>query len=258
MPNTERLFRTEAIVMRRRDFGEADRLLTVFTPGRGKIKVLAKGVRKPTSRKGGHVELFARVDMLIAKGRDLDILSQADMVEPYLPLREDLVRTGYAALAVELLDRFTGEEEENIRAYHLLRDTLGLLCQENDLRLTARFYELRLLSWVGYQPQLFACAVGAEAVTARDQFFSYADGGVVCPEHARPDHMMPLSLGALKVLRHLQTHDFETVRVLELRPALHAELERVLHGYITYLLEQRLQSAAFLRRLRRESAGVDG
>ncbi|GAB4450673.1 MAG: DNA repair protein RecO [Anaerolineae bacterium] len=255
MPNTERLFRTEAIIMRRRDFGEADRLLTVFTPGRGKIRLIAKGARKPTSRKGGHVELFTRVDMLVAKGRDLDILSQVEMVEPYLPLHEDLVRAAYAAHVVELLDRFTGEEEENARAYSLLRDTLGFLCTEEieNLRLAARFYELRLLSWVGYQPQLFTCVVGNEAVSAQDQYFSYAEGGVVCPEHARAERMMPLSLGALKVLRYLQTQDYETVRVLNLRGALHAELERVLHGYITYLLEQRLQSAGFLRRLRRES-----
>jgi DNA repair protein RecO (recombination protein O) len=254
VPNYERLFRTEGIILRRRDFGEADRLLTVFTPTRGKVKVLAKGARKPTSRKGGHVELYTRVDMLIAKGRDLDILSQAEMVEPYMPLREDLIRATYASHVIELLDRFTGEEEENARAYGLLRDTLGYLCVESDLRLTARFYEIRLLSWVGYQPQLFVCAVGSESVAAQDQFFSYADGGVVCPEHARPEHMMPLSLGALKVLRYLQTQDYATVRVLNLRPALHGELERVLHGYITYLLEQRLQSASFLRRLRRESA----
>ncbi len=254
MPNTERLFRTDGIILRRRDFGEADRLLTVFTPARGKIRVIAKGARKPTSRKGGHVELFTRVDMLIAKGRDLDVLSQAEMVEPYLPLREDLIRATYASHVVELLDRFTGEEEENARAYALLRDTLGYLCAEPDLRLTARFYEVRLLSWVGYQPQLFTCAIGAEEVTAQDQYFSYSDGGVVCPTHAQPERMMPLSLGALKVLRYLQTQSFETVRVLNLRPALHGELERVLHGYITYLLEQRLQSASFLRRLRREAA----
>ena len=253
MPNTERLSRTEAIILRRRDFGEADRLLTVFTPTRGKVKVLAKGARKPTSRKGGHLELYARVDMLIAKGRDLDIVSQVEMVEPYLRLREDLVRTTYASHVVELLDRFTAEEEENARAYHLLSATLAALCADVDLRLAARHYELRLLALAGYQPQLFTCAVGAEDITAQDQFFSFADGGAVCPAHARADQA-PISLGALKVLRYLQTNDFDAVRALSLRPALHGELERVLHGYITYLLEQRLQSAAFLRRLRRESA----
>ncbi len=250
MPKPERLFRTEAIILRRSDFGEADRLLTLFTPAHGKIRVIAKGARKPTSRKGGHVELFTQVDALIARGRSLDILSQVEMVEPYRPLREDLVRATYAAHMVELLDRFSGEEEENINAYHLLQAALGYLCQDVDLRLVARFYELRLLTWMGYRPELFLCVIGGEAIIAQDQYFSYADGGAVCPVHASR-LMQPLSLGALKALRYLQTQDFGTVRVLTLRSALHAELERVLHEYITYILERRLQSADFLQRLRR-------
>jgi DNA repair protein RecO (recombination protein O) len=252
VPRPERFFRTEAIILRRSDFGEADRLLTLFTPAQGKIRVLAKGARKPTSRKGGHVELFARVDALVTKGRDLDILAQVEMVEPHVALHEDLHRAAYASHAVELLDRFSGEGEENANAYKLLRATLGHLCEDVDLRLTARFYELHLLTWVGYRPELFSCVVGREEITAQDQYFSYMDGGAVCPAHARQE-MQPISLGALKVLRYLQTRDFETIRVLNVRPTLHAEVERVLHGYLTYLLERRLQSADFLRHLRRLS-----
>lgn len=249
MPKPERLFRTEAIILRRRDFGEADRLLTLFMPNWGKRGVLAKGARKPTSRKGGHVELFALVDILVARGRNLDIVSQVEMIESFRALREDLTRTTYAAHVVELLDRFSGEGEENINAYNLLKATLGYLCQDVDLRLVARFYELHLLTWVGYRPELFTCVRGGEEIVAQDQYFSYADGGVVCPEHAGRD-LLPISLGALKVLRYMQTRDFATVRVLNLRSETHAEVERVMHGYITYLLELRLQSADFLRHLR--------
>ncbi len=251
MPKAERLFRTEAVILRRSDFGEADRMLTLFTPTRGKLRVLAKGARKPTSRKGGHVELFARVDMLIAKGRNLDIVSQAETIEPHPAFHADLVRMTYASHVAELLDRFSGEEEENKNAYNLLVATLGYLCQDVDLRLVARFYELHLMTWVGFRPELFKCVVGRDEIVAQDQYFSYEDGGVVCPEHGQSNNMTPISLGALKVLRYLQTRDFETVRVLNLRPALHAEVERVMHGYITYLLERRLQSVDFLRHLRR-------
>jgi DNA repair protein RecO (recombination protein O) len=73
----ERSFRTDAIILKRRDFGEADRLLTILTPRYGKLDVIAKGARKPTSSKTGHVELFTRADMLIHKGRDLDLAVQA-------------------------------------------------------------------------------------------------------------------------------------------------------------------------------------
>src|SRR5687768_9809563 len=97
----EKTYRTEAIVLRRTDFGEADRLLTLFSRELGKIKAIAKGARKPQSRKTGHVELFMRTQFLIAQGRDLDIITQAEMVEGYQALREDLVRTTYASYAVE-------------------------------------------------------------------------------------------------------------------------------------------------------------
>ena len=107
----ERTYRTEAVVIRRSDFGEADRLLTLFSADRGKTRAIAKGARKPQSRKTGHVELFMRSKFLIAEGRDLDIVTQAEMVEAYAPLRDDLVRATYASYAVELLDqtRLPGE-----------------------------------------------------------------------------------------------------------------------------------------------------
>ena len=100
----ERTFRSEAIVLKRVDFGEADRLLTLYSREKGKIKAIAKGARKPQSRKTGHVELFMRSDMFFAVGRDLAIITQAEMVDGYAGLRGDLVRTTYAAYAAELLE----------------------------------------------------------------------------------------------------------------------------------------------------------
>lgn len=246
-----RLYRTEAIVLRRQNLGEADRILTLYTPDHGKIRAVAKGVRKPASRKAGHVEPFTRVDVLIARGRDLDIVSQAEMLDAYLPLRDDLERGAYATYFAELLDGFVEEGDENRPLYLLLAAGLGWLCATDDPRRTARYYELRLLDLVGFRPQLQRCVVGDEEIKAEAQFFSPADGGVICPRCGvdRP-RARPISLGALKVLRYLQTRDFATVERLRLRQALHAELERVTHGLIIYNLERRLKSVAFLRKLR--------
>jgi len=107
MSHRERLYQTEAIVLRRSDFGEADRLLTVFTPERGKLRLIAKGARKPSSRKSGHVELFSYSRYLVAVGHDLDIVTQAETIEPFLPLHEDLLRATYAYYVAELTDAFT-------------------------------------------------------------------------------------------------------------------------------------------------------
>jgi DNA repair protein RecO (recombination protein O) len=229
----DKIYRTEAIVLRRQNLGEADRILTLYTPDYGKVKVVAKGVRKPQSHKAGHVELFARSDVLVARGRSsLDVLSQADLIDAFQPIRGDLIRATYASHFVELLDAFTEEADSSPPLYHLLVDGLA-----------------------GYRPELFTCAVCGEPIQAHDQFYSAADGGVICPTcgsgHPR---VVPISLGALKVLRYMQTRPFEVVEALTLRPAVLAETERILHSTLTYHLERRLKSVAFLKRLRREEA----
>ena len=150
MPDRARVYRTEAIVLRHSDFGEADRLLAVYTPYLGKLRLLAKGIRKPASRKAGHLDLFTRTQLLVARGRNLDIVTQAQMVEPYLALRQDLWRMSHAYYVGELVDSFGEEQAENEPLYDLLCNVLGWICTSADLPLTMRFFELRLLGLVGY------------------------------------------------------------------------------------------------------------
>jgi DNA repair protein RecO (recombination protein O) len=249
----ERVYRTEAIVLRRTNFGEADRLLTVFTPERGKLKLIAKGARKPTSRKSGHVELFSYGQFLVAVGRDLDIVTQAETLEPFLPLREDLLRTTYAYYVAELADAFTAERDENRPLFDLLKDAFGWICDTDDLALAARYYELHLLGLAGYQPQLFVCAACRKQIEPEVNYLSAAEGSVYCHKCGY-DRVgtSQLSVNALKVLRFLQTRDWATCRLLRLSSASHAEVERIMNHYITYHLERKLKSIDFIHRLRRQ------
>lgn len=242
-------------MLKRVDFGEADRLLTLYSREKGKIKAIAKGARKPQSRKTGHVELFMRSDMFFAVGRDLAIITQAEMVDGYAGLRGDLVRTTYAAYAAELLDRFTVEEDRHVGIYNLLADTLRWLTEFDDLMLAARYYELRLLDLTGFQPQLFHCVACGEPIEEQDQFFSAELGGLLCPDcQAMDRRAMAVTAVAVKVLRYLQSRKWETVGVLQLKRPLQHELERLMHYYLTYILERDLKSVDFLRRLREEAA----
>ncbi len=251
----ERTFRTEAIVLRRSDFGEADRLLTLFSRDLGKIRAIGKGARKPQSRKTGHVELFMRSKFLIAKGRDLDIVTQAEMINAYPQLREDLLRATYASYAVELLDRFIGDEDPHRDIYELLVAALDWFATADDLLLAARYYELRLLSLTGFQPRLFNCVNCGEAIEEQDQYFSAELGGLLCPNCRAADRRaQPVSAVAVKVLRYLQTRPWDTVSVLRLKPPLLHELERVMYHYLTYTLERNLKSVDFLHELRREAS----
>jgi DNA repair protein RecO (recombination protein O) len=248
----ERTYQTEAVVLRRRNWGEADRILTLFTPLRGKIRVRAVGVRKPASRKAGHLELFSRATLLLAKGRDFDIVTQAETVEAYASLREDLVGSAAASYAVELLDRLSPEESENAAAYRLLVRTLEQLASGGDPALALRCYDLKLLEYSGYRPELTVCTVGGEEIRAEAQYFSPARGGAVCPHCAgRAEGVLPVSLAALKVLRHIQRSGLEEALRLAVRKSTLAELEAVLKPYILYLLESPLHSRKFFSEVSR-------
>jgi DNA repair protein RecO (recombination protein O) len=251
MPDRQRSLRVEAIVLRHSDWGEADRLLGLFTRELGKVRAVAKGARKPRSRKAGHLEPFTQVSLLLARGRDTLIVTQAEAIDPHLALREDLVRVGYAAYVVELLDRFTYEEGENFALYRLLVETLQRLDKETDSAFCVRYYEMRLLDLVGFRPRLQQCMHCEGQILAEDQFFSAELGGTLCPK-CGPEvtGSRPVSVGALRVLRHLQRSSYAEAHRLPLSPTVDRELENLMQHYLTYILERGLNTPAFLRHVR--------
>lgn len=248
----ERQYRTEAIVLKRTDFGEADRILTIYTPDRGKMRVVAKGVRRIASRKAGHVELFVRARCQFHRGQNLDILTQAESVEVFRPLREDLRRAASAYLVAELVDGFMTEGLEQAKVYHLLAETLRRLSQERDLWLVTHHFELRFLGLVGYRPELFQCVQCKAPLTPEGNAWNPDRGGLVCSTCSEEtSHLHRVSPQAFEVLRYLQTHTYQDCKTLPLTNRVRREAERLLETYVVYLLERQLKSASFLRDLRR-------
>jgi DNA repair protein RecO (recombination protein O) len=249
-----RSFRVEAVVLRHSDWGEADRILTLYTRERGKVRAIVKGARKIRSRKAGHLEPFTHVTLQLAKGRDLLIVTQADTLDAYLALGADLVKTGYASYAVELLDRFTYEDEnENNAIFRLLTEVLGRIASEPEPWLAIRYYEVRLLDLLGYRPHLFECANCGEKIQAVDQFFSPAAGGVLCPNcGTRLPGVWSVSVQALKYFRHFQRSSYAEAERAR-RPGLDVqnELETLIQKYLTYLLERGLNSPDFIKQIKK-------
>lgn len=247
----ERVFRDEVVVLRHNDWGEADRLLVVFGQAHGKLRVVAKGVRKLRSRKAGHLEPFTRVTLLLARGRELPVVTQAETVDAYLPLREDLTRIGYASYVVELLDKFTYEEGENRGLYSLLVDTLRRLSNGEPPWRLARYYEMRLLDLLGFRPQLTTCVLGGEEIQPQAQYFSALSGGVLCPNCGRDRHeARPVSLEALRFLRHFQRSNYTQASRGSPSADTCQEIENLLQYYLTYHLERRLNSPDFINRIK--------
>jgi len=248
----ERVYRTRAVILKRREQGEADRVITLFTPEYGKRVVIAKGVRKPTSRKAGHLEPFTHASLMLARGKTWDIITSAQTVTSFRRLREDLDLTAYAYYFCELLDAFVQEEDPHPELYDLILTAFRRLEASPNPALTARWYELALLGHVGFAPQLFHCVQCGEAIQPQLNYFSCERGGVLCPEHGEgASGAQPIPLNALKVLRHIQTQPYNHLIRLQLKPGTMRQIEKTLGDYLRFLLERRLKSKQFIHHLHR-------
>ena len=248
---TPKIYKTEAVVLKRSRLGEADSLLTLYTPYLGKIRAVAKGALRPKSKLGGHVELLTQSQMMLARGQSLDIVTQCQSWDSFLPLRDDLWRISCAIYMAELVDRFTEEHIENFPLYRLLTESLRWLCHARDGELVLRYFEIQFLHHLGYRPELERCLGCGDGIRPGLSFFSPSSGGVLCPR-CGPGLARPLSLNALKVLRYLQKSNPAAASRLKLDPEISQEVEGVLRGYIRYLLEREVKSVTWLDELRRE------
>src|SRR5688500_13877184 len=244
-----RVYKTEAIVLRSMNLGEADRVLTVLTPRLGKLRVIAKGVRRTRSRIGGALEPFSDVQLVLAVGRTFDVVTSSSLEDPHLGLRNDLHSTAAAWYVVELVDRFVEGAADSHEAFRLLAQALSALDAGSEVsrEVVARWFELHLLEAMGFRPELARCLECGAEILPDGNAFSPVGGGVVCPQCAHAAHgARPISVDALKILRHLQRSPLVGVLRLRLATALQREVERLLHATVSAVIERELRSRDFL------------
>jgi DNA repair protein RecO (recombination protein O) len=247
-----KVYKTEAIVLKHINLGEADKILTLYTPNLGKLSAIAKGVRRPKSKMGGHLELLTHCSLMLARGRNLDIITQSEAISSFLPLRDDLWRASLALYTTELVAQFTAEHVESYPIYKLLLNTLYRLCETNNGELTLRYFELNLLTHVGYKPELHHCVGCKSPLEPTANSFSASGGGMLCPACREKEPLsQTISLNALKVMRLLQQGDYQRAIRVRINQELSGELESLLRYYIKYILEREVKTVAWLDRLRR-------
>jgi DNA repair protein RecO (recombination protein O) len=255
-----RLYKTEGIVLRSMDLGEADRVLTVLTPRLGKLRVIAKGIRRPRSRLGGGLEPFSDVHLVLAVGRTFDVVTQAALEDPHLGLRNDLHSTAAAWYLVELADRFCEGTADSHGAFILLAQGLSALDAaplDVSREVVARWFELHLLDAMGFRPELTTCLECGAGIGPEGNAFSPVAGGVVGPECAHASlGARSISAEGLKVLRHLQRSSLTAVLRLQVPSALHREVERLLHATVSAVLERELRTRDFLAEVAAREAAV--
>jgi DNA repair protein RecO (recombination protein O) len=250
MPRS-RTYQTEALIIKKTKLGEADHILTLYTPDLGKIRVVARGIRRAKSKMAGHLELVTESQILLARGHTLDIITGGQTIESFVSLKNDLELSSYALYTAELVDQFTVDNEPGTAVFHLLRDFWHRLRLENDNELDLLYFEMQILDATGYRPQLEICTVCHRDLSPVPNAFSPYSGGVICPECAtKQPYSRSITVNALKVLRFLQNQGYDTIARLKLPQALSLELNAILRGYLRYLLERELKSAAWLDELR--------
>lgn len=246
-------YQTEAIVIKKTKLGEADSILTLYTPDMGKIEGFARSLRKPKSKMAGHLELLTHSLVTFARGRNLDTITGSQTINSFLPLKSDLDLTSRALYVTELVNQFTADHVENRALFRLLLETMQQLSQPGSSELILRYFEIHLLNETGYRPQLQRCIACRLPLKPETNFFSYHAGGMLCPD-CRQTHpaVYSLSVNSLKVLRFFQESDYDKASRLILNQQLSAELETVMRNYITYVLEREVKSAGWLTSLKEQ------
>jgi DNA repair protein RecO (recombination protein O) len=251
VPERPRTYKTEGVILRRRNLGEADTIFTVFSPSAGKFDGVARGVRKARSHMRGHLEPLTRSNVMLARGRSLDVFTQAETVDPYRALHEDLGRSALAIYCCELIDRFASENIEQADVYWLLVDALSAL-DNGAAPQVARYFELRLLALTGYALQLSVCALCDARLPEAETLFSAQAGGLVCLDcRAKAGSGRIISVRAVKVLRFASGASIEKFAGLRLDDDLAGEIEHILGDAVRLVLDRDLSTTRYVDHIHR-------
>jgi len=244
-------YQTEAVVLRRLDYGDADRILTLLTRERGKLAAIAKGVRRRTGRLGG-LDLFAHSQMMLARGRNLDVVAQVQRRGDARHIQGDLQRTAYASLVVEVVDKVLEDRHPMDDVFDLVVATLDRLnVPDRSPRAEAAWFLMRMLDLLGYSPQLASCPSCAQPLPEAAGWYSARLGGIVCGRCAGElDDASSVSVTALKVLRVMAIGDEGLYQRLKLTEPLLREIEQVLETQLEYHLDRHIRSLDVIRSLR--------
>lgn len=247
--------KTRGIVLKRTNFGETDRIVTFYTSTLGKKRAKAIGARKIRARLGGHLELFMLSDLMIAKGKNLDTIISAQVIEAYPNIRTDLHKASFAYFLAELVDKIVAEELKDTRIFNLLAHTLGILNDQNfsneSLPILLIAFEMQLLNILGFSPQVSRC-VHCGKTKSRKFGFSAMLGGILCENCLRYDRLATaIDLSEIKAMQGLlRLHlakkfnfslSFKTVELVT------EKLEYFIH----FVFEKNIKSLEFIKQIKK-------
>ncbi len=247
-------YRCEGVVLKSSPFGEGGSLTTLFTRDHGKVRAIARGARRSTSKLVGHLEPLNHVQLAMSHGRSLDYVDQAQVIHDFSGLKGELSLLGKGLYVTELVDGFGAEENPSPGLYGLALETLHAIEEHRDSEWPLRFFELHLLRVSGFMPELYQCVQCSQSLEPGLHRFGPTVGGALCslcrPESGR---VYPLSLRALKVLRLMDREPLGEVIGLKADASLMEEIKFLTAGTLNFWLEREIRSNTFLNQLHSEA-----
>jgi DNA repair protein RecO (recombination protein O) len=246
-----RSYQTPAIIIKKTRLGEADRILTLYTPELGKIQGIAKAVRRPKSKLSGHLELLIYSQVTLARGKNIDTIIGSQTINSFIPIRNNLNLISYACYIIEILNQFTAEDHPDRGMFDLLLNTLERLCTSSNPGLLMRYFEINLLKKAGYKPELDRCVLCRNELQAGSTF-SPSAGGMLCPacQHHSSHYGYLVSLKGLQMMQTVQSYDWDSIAAMQTEEETLDELEKIMRRYMRYLLDRDIKSTTWLDCLR--------
>ena len=244
----------EGVILRKYYLRETSYILVVFTREFGKIKGVLKGVRAPYPQFAGNFEIFTECRLLFYRKKKsaLDLITQCETLDFFLPVRKDIERLTYANYFIELVDIVTADNDPNEQLYHSLADSLRLLATDSSPRRVSRIFELKMLAALGMSPQVDSC-VKCGSPEEKGIRFSAAAGGVVC-QACSPNEPGTLnaSLGTVYFMRKILSIDMDKASRIKVSRDVGIETEEILLKFLQYHVGRPTKSLAFLEKLKKQ------
>ncbi len=244
-----KLYKVLAVVLNSREMRDAHRILTLFSKQQGKIRVMAHGVTKPTSRKRGAVQPFSVTDFLLRQGRDMDSISECEGREFFPGLWTDLDKLLYAGHIAELVDALTMDGNPHESLFVNIMNTLRELDKTADPELVARWFELRLMALLGYLPDLTGCVNCGGEVNGLKVNFSAQAGGLVCASCAFGVESVSCNRGTVAVMDTLLNWDIDKINRLRVTQPARSQMYSIMREYLQWHMEKQSRSMQFMDKL---------
>jgi DNA repair protein RecO (recombination protein O) len=254
-------YKTEGIVLKSIKLGEADKIITIYSSERGKISAVAKGIRKTKSKFGARLEPFSHVNLMLYDGRNLDIVTQVELISSFREIREDFDKVVYGAAMLDLLEKISPLEEKDEIVFDFMLSSLrALSIAPKNVPLLLAAFDLKMMSIAGFRPNLTNCAVCSEEAAGfkKEIVFSCEWGGLLCEKCGLSDiEAISISRTTLEAINEIMRREMEDVASLEVSERLERELLMLSQRHVKYYLQARLKSREYLARSEVAEAGLN-